>query len=399
MIMSKTAVIFGAGNIGRGFIGQLFSESGYEVVFVDVDQELVSALNERRQYHLQIVSNSGSEDHWISPVRAIHGRDSAAVAAALLEASLAATAVGANALKYIAGNIAAGLALRAEMRKPPLNFIVCENLHGAAAHLRELCLQQAAGEAKVYVEEQTGFVDTVIGRMVPMPTAEMRQQDPSLIKVEAYKELPVQRSGFVGEIPAVVAMKAEDNFEVFTARKLYIHNCGHALMAYAGYQRGYEFGYEVMADEKLRNFMLAGLQESAAAIASALGADADWLQQHVQELLLRFDNRQLGDRIFRLGRDPVRKLAREDRLTGAAKLAMEQGLPARNLAWGMALALHFDPPQDEMAQKMQQGIKEQGVENVLEQIAGLQKDEALFGMVIEAYRELEKNRLAFVTDK
>ncbi|MDY0175793.1 MAG: mannitol-1-phosphate 5-dehydrogenase [Lentisphaeria bacterium] len=397
--MSKTAVIFGAGNIGRGFIGQLFSESGYEVVFVDVDQELVSALNERRQYHLQIVSNSGSEDHWISPVRAIHGRDSAAVAAALLEASLAATAVGANALKYIAGNIAAGLALRAEMRKPPLNFIVCENLHGAAAHLRELCLQQAAGEAKVYVEEQTGFVDTVIGRMVPMPTAEMRQQDPSLIKVEAYKELPVQRSGFVGEIPAVVAMKAEDNFEVFTARKLYIHNCGHALMAYAGYQRGYEFGYEVMADEKLRNFMLAGLQESAAAIASALGADADWLQQHVQELLLRFDNRQLGDRIFRLGRDPVRKLAREDRLTGAAKLAMEQGLPARNLAWGMALALHFDPPQDEMAQKMQQGIKEQGVENVLEQIAGLQKDEALFGMVIEAYRELEKNRLAFVTDK
>lgn len=399
MIMSKTAVIFGAGNIGRGFIGQLFSESGYEVVFVDVDQELVSALNERRQYHLQIVSNSGSEDHWISPVRAIHGRDSAAVAAALLEASLAATAVGANALKYIAGNIAAGLALRAEMRKPPLNFIVCENLHGAAAHLRELCLQQAAGEAKVYVEEQTGFVDTVIGRMVPMPTAEMRQQDPSLIKVEAYKELPVQRSGFVGEIPAVVAMKAEDNFEVFTARKLYIHNCGHALMAYAGYQRGYEFGYEVMADEKLRNFMLAGLQESAAAIASALGADANWLQQHVQELLLRFDNRQLGDRIFRLGRDPVRKLAREDRLTGAAKLAMEQGLPARNLAWGMALALHFDPPQDEMAQKMQQGIKEQGVESVLEQIAGLQKDEALFGMVIEAYRELEKNRLAFVTDK
>lgn len=399
MIMSKTAVIFGAGNIGRGFIGQLFSESGYEVVFVDVDQELVSALNERRQYHLQIVSNSGSEDHWISPVRAIHGRDSAAVAAALLEASLAATAVGANALKYIAGNIAAGLALRAEMRKPPLNFIVCENLHGAAAHLRELCLQQAAGEAKVYVEEQTGFVDTVIGRMVPMPTAEMRQQDPSLIKVEAYKELPVQRSGFVGEIPAVVAMKAEDNFEVFTARKLYIHNCGHALMAYAGYQRGYEFGYEVMADEKLRNFMLAGLQESAAAIASALGADANWLQQHVQELLLRFDNRQLGDRIFRLGRDPVRKLAREDRLTGAAKLAMQQGLPAKNLAWGMALALHFDPPQDEMAQKMQQGIKEQGVENVLEQIAGLQKDEALFGMVIEAYRELEKNRLAFVTDK
>ena len=51
-----------------------------------------------------------------------------------------------------------------------------------------------------------GFVDTVIARMVPPLTPELRAQDPSLIIVEPYKELPVDRAGFVGESPAIVGM-------------------------------------------------------------------------------------------------------------------------------------------------------------------------------------------------
>ena len=128
--MSKKAVIFGGGNIGRGFIGQLFSESGYEVTFIDVDADLVAALNRKRSYHLQIVSNEGAQDLQIGPVQAINGSDSAAAARAVAEAEIGATAVGANALKYIVGNLAAGLALRAAKNAPPINFIIFENLHG-----------------------------------------------------------------------------------------------------------------------------------------------------------------------------------------------------------------------------------------------------------------------------
>jgi len=42
-----TAIVFGAGNVGRGFLGQLFTESGYQVVFVDIDEPLLQALNAR----------------------------------------------------------------------------------------------------------------------------------------------------------------------------------------------------------------------------------------------------------------------------------------------------------------------------------------------------------------
>lgn len=389
--MTKKAVIFGGGNIGRGFIGQLFSESGYEVTFIDVDGELVAELNRKGSYHLQIVSNAGAQDLQIGPVQAVHGNDSAAVAKAVAEAEVGATAVGANALKYIVGNLARGLALRAANHAAPINFIICENLHGAAAHIRSLTEAVMEEGGKAYLAEKVGFVNTVIGRMVPVPTAEMRAEDVSLVRVEAYKELPVDRKGFVGEIPNIAAMTAYDEFEVFTARKLYIHNCGHALMAYAGFQRGYEFGYEAMADAEVRNFMQAGLRESAAAICAAFKADPAWLNAHVDDLMVRFNNRMLGDRIFRLGKDPIRKLALEDRLTGAAKLAAEQGLSPKNLAWGMAEALRFNPADDPAAQMLQKRIAEAGVETAFIEVSGLTQKDPLTAMVLKAYAELEKS--------
>ena len=226
--------------------------------------------------------------------------------------------------------------------------------------------------------------------MVPVPTAEMRAEDVSLVRVEAYKELPVDRKGFVGAIPEITAMTAYDEFEVFTARKLYIHNCGHALMAYAGFQRGYEFGYEAMADDEVRNFMQAGLRESAAAICAAFKADPAWLNAHVDDLMLRFNNHAWRPD-FRLGKDPIRKLALEDRLTGAAKLATSQGLTPSNLAWGMAEALRFNPADDPAAQTLQKRIAEAGVETAFLEVSGLQKDDPLTVMVLKAYAELEKN--------
>ena len=197
----KSAVMFGGGNIGRGFIGQLLSESGYEVTFIDVDAELLDAMNKNHKYHLQTVSNEGVKDYWVGPVKAVNSNDKEAVAAAVAKADIGATAVGANVLKYIAPNIAAGLALRAKENAAPINFIICENLHGAAAYVRELVTQSIPAEAKDYLEKKTGFVNTVIGRMVPAPTPEMRAEDVTLIKVEPYKELPVDKNGFVGEIP------------------------------------------------------------------------------------------------------------------------------------------------------------------------------------------------------
>jgi len=51
----KKAVMYGAGNIGRGFIGALLSQSGYEVTFVDVAQPVVAALRESLELLILVV--------------------------------------------------------------------------------------------------------------------------------------------------------------------------------------------------------------------------------------------------------------------------------------------------------------------------------------------------------
>lgn len=384
----RRAIVFGAGNIGRGFIGQLFSESDYHVTFVDIDPQIVDSLNRDRSYRLQTVFNEDVRECRVGPVDAIDGRDPAAVAAAIRDADIGATAVGANALPYLISNLVAGIGLRAARNAPPLNIILCENLKGAAARISALLAEQLPPEIAAYADGAIGFVDTVIGRMVPLPTDEMRHQDITLIRVEPYKELPVDKIQFKGEIPTISAMMPEDDFAVYTARKLYIHNCGHALLAYPGYLRGHTYGYEALQDPVVRMIMQGGLQESKAGIAASYGADPVWLQKHIEDLTHRFANRALGDTVFRLGRDPIRKLAPTDRLIGALKVASAGPTPPRFLALGVAAALFFDPPEDPGAGALQEQLRDHGVRNVLADMCGLPVDSPLADAVASLYRRL-----------
>src|ERR1700693_765570 len=103
--MRGTAVQFGAGNIGRGFLAQLFYESGLEVVFVDVAAPLVAALKTRSAYQIEVVGGNATTVS-IEGVRVVDGADVGCVAEEIAAAEIVATAVGANALRAIAPAIA-----------------------------------------------------------------------------------------------------------------------------------------------------------------------------------------------------------------------------------------------------------------------------------------------------
>jgi len=389
----KQAIIFGAGNIGRGFIGQLFSESGYEVTFVDVDRPLLDTLNARGRYTIRLVTNERTEEVTVGPVRALHSGDLDAVAGAVSRAEIGATAVGAGILKHIAPAVAAGIARRAQLGvSTPFNLIICENLHGAAAIFREMVLAALPPEQHVYLAAHIGFVDTVIARMVPPLTPEMRAQDPSLIIVEPYKELPVDRDGFVDEPPPIVGMIPFSPFAFFTDRKLYIHNAGHAVLGYLGYLAGHEYGYQSLADDEIYLQARGAMEESALALTRKYRPASGTLLANIEDLLHRFGNRALGDTILRLGRDPVRKLAHSDRLVGAALNALAQGVTPVHLVTGIAAGLRFAHPDDPVAQQVQAQLREQGIECVLAEVCGLAADEPLTEMIIRRYEVIKSGR-------
>lgn len=382
--MSKKAIIFGAGNIGRGFIGQLLSESGYELTFVDIDQTLLAALNARQRYSIRLVTNDSVETVAVGPVRGLHAADRAAVAQAVAEATLGATAVGARVLPLVAPNLAAGVARRAEQGFDwPLNLIICENLKHAAQSLQALVKAQLSPADQAYLDRQVGFVDTVIARMIPPISPELRAQDPSLIIVEPYKELPVDAAGFIGPPPAVVGLTPFSPFSFYTERKLYIHNAGHAVLGYLGYQHGYELGYEALADAGIAAAVRGAMDESRQALETKYGLPAGALTPHVDDLLHRFANRALGDTVFRLGRDPLRKLGPEDRLIGAALNALAVGVRPDYLVVGIVAALRFDHPADPLALDLQARLARLGLAGVLPSVCGLAPESAL-GRLIRA---------------
>ena len=334
----KKAVMYGGGNIGRGFIGALLSQSGYEVTFIDVAEPVIKALQEKRRYPIRIVSTEGHQDVWVENVTAANGNLSEAVEA-IANCDIMATAVGARILKFIVPNIVAGLRKRWEMNKGPLNIIICENLNDANKILESMLKEQLTEEEQAKFDETVGLVEASIGRMVPVQTEEMKDGEPMRVCVEQYGFLPVDKAAFKGEVPEIKNMVPYEPFDFYIKRKLFIHNMGHATCAYLGGLLNLEYIYQAIAVPEVRVLVQNAMQESALVLHKHYGADLAALQLHITDLLYRFTNAALKDTCQRVGGDPVRKLSPDDRLIGSARLAVEHGITPAYIAVGIAAGI------------------------------------------------------------
>ena len=381
----KKAIMYGGGNIGRGFVGKVFADSGYEVVFLDIMQSLIDEMNRRGEYNVRIVSNEGEHDTVVKPVRAVNSSTDAAIDE-IVTCDIMATAVGVNILPRIAPVIAKGVVARMEKSGKPLDIILCENQLEADILMRGWIYECLNDEQKAWADKNLGLIEASIGRMVPPLTPEMRAQDPLLICVEPYCELPVDKDAFKGEIPDLVGLIPYTPFEFYIKRKLFLHNGGHAVCAYLGNLKGYEYIWQAIADPEIYETAKAAMNVSAQALIKKFGEGIrENVENNVVDLLFRFQNKALKDTIARVGADPVRKLRRNDRIVGAALFAMEQGVDPTPVIRGIVAGLKFDRAEDATAPEVQAALKEQGIDYVIEKYMGLAKDEPLFGMIKAAY--------------
>ncbi|HET6440637.1 MAG TPA: hypothetical protein VFG59_21430 [Anaeromyxobacter sp.] len=379
----RTAVMYGAGAIGRGFIGQLLSESGYEVVFVDVNDAIVARLEADRSYPVRFVSNARTHEVLVRNVRAVHGADREAVAGEIAKAEVIATAVGVNALPLVAGPLAAGLHRRWEAGNAlPQNVLICENLIDAHLRLRDLVAQELAEGERGLLDERVGFVEASIGRMVPVMSTQMQEGNVLRVWVEEHAELPVDGDAFRGKIPAIRNLVPASPFALWIKRKLYIHNLGHAMTAYLGQPRGYRYVWEAAADAELIGTCRSAMGESARALSAEYRVPLSGLLAHVEDLITRFGNRQLSDTLDRVGRDLLRKLSPGDRLVGALYACQRNGVEPRSICAGIAAALRFrDPAGEAVARMLQVG----GPAEVLTKVCGLEPGSWAYERVLERY--------------
>jgi len=360
MMYKKKMLQFGAGNIGRSFIGQLFSRSRFEVVFVDINKELVKELNKKRKYKLAIKRNElPDEIILIENVRAINGGDKEAVIREIADADIVATAVGKHALPQIVQVIALGLQLRyKKRRKNPLDIIIAENIRNGADYLRKE-LENFLPEEYPF-DKLVGLVESSIGKMVPLMKEEDKKKDLLWVFAEPYNTLIVDKKGFKNPLPHIRDLWAVENIKAYVDRKLFIHNLGHSASAYFGYQYNSEmtFIYEALEVPEIYKTVRECMKQSAVALNRAYLKDLtpQDLQNHIDDLLFRFQNKSLGDTIFRVGRDLYRKLDKNERLIGPMLLAQREGTPYNKIKKAFYTALDFKAkdekgnmyPQDEI---------------------------------------------------
>ncbi len=371
------AVMYGGGNIGRGFIGALLANSGYEVAFVDVVDDVINTLNREHTYPIRIIKGDTHEDIDVTNVSAVDGKDPVAVAEAIAGADIMATAVGVNVLKFIIPNIVEGLRLRKERNLPPFNIIICENLNDANKIIEGMIKERLNDKEVAWFDENIGLVEAAIGRMVPVQTEEMKDGNPLRVCVESYGYLPVDKDAFKGEIPEIKNMVPFAPFDFFVKRKLFLHNMGHAITAYLGDLLGIEYIYEAIDNDDVYIIVKGAMEESARALSKKYDAPLEDIMLHRINLLDRFTNAALRDTCNRVGREPARKLSPKDRLIGSSSLALEMGVTPAYIAIGAAAGLfrYMNEAED----------KTITASAVLENVCELDKNSELAELILEMY--------------
>ena len=371
------AVHFGAGNIGRGFIGALLSRAGYEVVFADVNEAVISELNNRGEYTVTIASEEGGQE-LVTGVRGLHSnQEEDALVHEIATADLITTAVGPTVLKFIAPTLAKGLKQRAADAKP-VDVVACENAIRATSTLKEYTKDQVSESEWATIIQKTGFADAAVDRIVP----NQKNEDILAVSVEPFFEWVVEKPSLKGDNAAIEGVTYVDDLIPFIERKLFTVNTGHALAAYFGYEKGLTTIKEAMEDQDVKHKVQAGLNETKLVLVQEYGFDKAEHEAYITKIIGRFENPYLSDDIVRVGRGPIRKLGFNDRLIKPARMLFDQGQVPSVLLEVIEAALHFDVADDTESQELQKLLKEKGKKETLIQVTGLEENHPLIQALI-----------------
>ena len=371
------AVHFGAGNIGRGFVGLLLHEGGYDLIFSDVAAPLVDAINAVDEYTVHEVGEGGV-DTVVTGFRAINSAEHPdELIEEIAGANVVTTAVGPTVLRFVAPPIVAALALR-DPSSPPLQIMACENAINATDLLRDE-IRAVAGNSWDALSARAVFANTAVDRIVPAQPAGGGVD----VTVEPFYEWAIERPPFGDEPPTIPGAHFVDDLAPYIERKLFTVNTGHATTAYFGAEAGIEKISDVLADADIAAKVSAALEETSALLVAKHGLDAGELADYRATILRRFANPALPDTVGRVGRQPLRKLSRHERFIGPAAEAAERGLPVDALVAAIAAALRFDDPEDEQSVELQQRLRSEDAAAFTASVTGLEPEHPLFARVQE----------------
>ncbi|GAA5355648.1 mannitol-1-phosphate 5-dehydrogenase [Streptococcus uberis] len=380
----KTAVHFGAGNIGRGFIGEILSANQFAIQFVDVNEAIINALNERHSYDIEIAED-GKRHVTVEHVSGINNRlNPEQVVEAIAEADLITTAIGPNILPFIAELIAKGIQKRRENgSEQAIDVLACENMIGGSQFLLEEVQKYLTEEDMTYVDTYVGFPNAAVDRIVPAQSHE----DPLFVVVEPFNEWVVETSRMKNKELRLEGVHYEEDLEPFIERKLFSVNSGHATSAYTGAYAGAKTILEALQLPEVKEQLEAVLEEIRSLLVAKWDFDHEELKAYHGVIISRFENPYIVDDVVRVARTPIRKLGFDERFIRPIRELKERGLSYQNLLKTVAYVFNYKDPNDEQSTQLQVMLSDNDLEKVVRDVTGLE-DQELISEIIDSIESL-----------
>lgn len=390
--MAKKMIQIGAGNIGRACIGRLFHQENYEIYFSDINAELISMIHERKEYNVRMVGKDFDETIKIDNVDKV-SEDREEFVRLSNEIEIITTAVGVNILPKIASFIVDIINIRHKYQNNnPLNIMACENTTGASSKLKESVYNLLDVNIREWIEKEKNiaFPNVAIDCIVP----NIENENPLTVTCENFADLIIDRNVFIGNFPNVEGLSLKENLNAYIERKLFTLNTGHAITAYLGAQKNKETIYEAINDSEIKNIVLGAMRESGEVLIKRHGFKIEEHEAYIQKILNRFFNPYLKDSVFRVGREPMRKLSYNDRLIKPILGTLEYNLRHDNLLKGVISAFKFYSPDDKESVELKRMLKNEKLEKVILKITELdinkEKEKELYN---EIYNELKAKKI------
>ncbi|SUN08148.1 mannitol-1-phosphate 5-dehydrogenase [Streptococcus acidominimus] len=366
--MMKKAVHFGAGNIGRGFIGEILFENDFEIAFVDVNEKIINALNQRNSYEIEI-AEEGQRHIRVSGVRGINnGTHPEEVVAAIVEADLVTTAIGPNILPFIAGLIAQGIEARQVAgNTQPLDILACENMIGASRFLYEEVQKHLSEAGLAFAGEYIGFPNVAVDRIVPAQSHE----DPLFVVVEPFNEWVVETHAMKNPDLKLAKVHYEADLEPFIERKLFSVNSGHATSAYIGAHFGAKTILEALENPAVKTKVEAVLAEIRSLLIAKWGFEEAALEDYHKIIISRFENPFIVDDVARVARTPIRKLGYDERFIRPIRELRERGLSYAALLETVRYIFEYRDETDAQSVELQELLAQEPLATVVQKVTGV----------------------------
>ncbi|PAK21462.1 mannitol-1-phosphate 5-dehydrogenase [Mycoplasmopsis agassizii] len=344
------ALHFGAGNIGKALIGELYFKNNFDFTLVDSNQEVISKLNSQKKYLIKYLDTNQIFE--ITNFDSLWSNEKSELIKKLRAAHFISTSIGSNNLKYLLEIFEQ--AFKNFELDHEIAIIFFENGYRISSKFKSLI------ETK-FINNKLVFIDTVVDRIVPV-----QNSNDNYLLCESFYEITIDKTQYKSSLTKINFVDYSDDLDSYINRKIILVNGSHTLVGLLGNKQSLKYIDETLKVED--NLVLLDEFHNQA-IESLLKSfpkfKKDELKNYANIFLKRINVAELYDTNNRVIRNPITKISPGERYHLALEPALKYNLNYDKLLIPFKLLIDLNNEDDLQSKDLNQEIKLNGAEATL----------------------------------